>query len=74
MGLNGPPARLFRPGDKVIILNTVLMEETEAERLIPKVVLVDDSNRMVQVIRKKLGPEKLPRANRISTGIGGGKG
>lgn len=61
IGLNGPPARLFRPGDKVIILNTVLMEETEAERLIPKVVLVDDSNRMVQVIRKKLGPEKLPR-------------
>lgn len=57
IGLNGPPARLFRPGDKVIILNTVVMEETEAERLVPKVVLVDESNRIVQVIRKELDPE-----------------
>lgn len=41
----------------MIILNTVVMEETEAERLVPKVVLVDESNRIVQVIRKELDPE-----------------
>lgn len=51
IGLNGPPARLFRPGDEVIILSMALVEEREAAQLTPRVVLVDESNRVRKVVR-----------------------
>ncbi|KIL40076.1 L-aspartate 1-decarboxylase [Gordoniibacillus kamchatkensis] len=47
--LNGPPAHLFDPGDLVIILSLGLMSEEEASQLKPKVVFVDESNRIVKV-------------------------
>src|SRR5665213_3583934 len=36
--LNGPPARLFAPGDKIIILAEVLIEPSELEGFDPVVV------------------------------------
>lgn len=44
--LNGPPAHLFQPGDLVIILSMGLFEEEEIKQLVPRVVFVDDRNRL----------------------------
>lgn len=49
IGLNGPPAHLFQPGDIVIILSLGLMNEEEAEQLKPRVVFVDARNCPVRV-------------------------
>lgn len=47
--LNGPPAHLFQPGDKVIILSLALFEHSEALKLQPKVVFVDDVNSITNI-------------------------
>ncbi len=47
--LNGPPARLFAPGDKIIILAEVLIEPKEFETLNPVVVFVDDKNQVTEI-------------------------
>ena len=49
--LNGPPARLFQPGDKVIILAEAWIEPKELETLDPVVVFVDDQNKITKVVR-----------------------
>ncbi|MNI37133.1 Aspartate 1-decarboxylase precursor [compost metagenome] len=49
IGLNGPPAHLFQPGDIVIILSMGLMNEEEIQDLKPQVVFVDDHNQLVRV-------------------------
>jgi aspartate 1-decarboxylase len=43
--LNGPPARHFQPGDKIIILGEAYLEPSEIGELDPKIVIVegDDS-------------------------------
>lgn len=47
--LNGPPARHFQPGDKVIILGETYVEPTEAESLKLIVVIVkDDLNKVFE--------------------------
>ncbi len=52
--LNGPPAHLFQPGDLVIILSLGLFDEREVERLVPKVVFVDDRNRITACVEHPL--------------------
>lgn len=47
--LNGPPARHFHPGDLVIILGKALVEPGEADRVQPRVVFVDERNRVTRV-------------------------
>jgi len=47
--LNGPPAHLFQPGDLVIILSMGLYDPQELEKLVPRVVFVDEKNRIVRV-------------------------
>lgn len=47
--LNGPPAHLFQPGDLVIILSMGMYEQEEAEKLVPRVVFVDEQNRITKV-------------------------
>jgi aspartate 1-decarboxylase len=47
--LNGPPAHLFQPGDLVIILSLGMMNEEEVRALKPKVVFVDEQNRIMRV-------------------------
>jgi aspartate 1-decarboxylase len=49
IGLNGPPAHLFKPGDLVIILSMGLMDEAEISALKPQVVFVDDQNQVLRV-------------------------
>lgn len=49
--LNGAAARLVQPGDVVIIMSYVLLSEPEISAHEPKVVLVDETNRIREVIR-----------------------
>ncbi len=44
--LNGPSARGACPGDQIIILSYVLAEDKEAGRVIPKIVNVNERNRI----------------------------
>jgi aspartate 1-decarboxylase len=45
--LNGPPARLFQPGDKVIILAEAWLDPKDLKE--PVVVFVDDKNKVTDV-------------------------
>ena len=45
--LNGPAARLGVRGDQVIVLSYCTLDDAEARRLRPKVVHVDERNRIV---------------------------
>lgn len=45
--LNGAAARLGEPGDILIILSYVQVEEEKAREYKPRVVMVDDQNRIV---------------------------
>lgn len=47
IGLNGAAARLVMPGDLVIIVAYAQMSEAEARGFAPRVVLVDDENRVL---------------------------
>jgi aspartate 1-decarboxylase len=47
--LNGPPAHLFQPGDIVIILSMGIFSEEEAAQLQPRVVYVDERNRITKI-------------------------
>jgi aspartate 1-decarboxylase len=47
--LNGPPAHLFQPGDLVIILSMGMFNEAEVETLVPRVVFVDQHNRITKI-------------------------
>jgi aspartate 1-decarboxylase len=44
--LNGPPARHFQKGDKVIILAEAWLEPSEMKDLNPTIVFVDDKNKI----------------------------
>jgi aspartate 1-decarboxylase len=47
IGLNGAAARLVMIGDKVIIVAYASFDEAEAKDFRPRVVLVDEGNRML---------------------------
>lgn len=47
--LNGPPARHFQPGDKVIVLAEALVEPNELSGLDPVVVFVDEKNKVTEI-------------------------
>lgn len=47
--LNGPPARHFQKGDKVIILAEAWVESSEAAKMSPTVVFMDDKNKITEV-------------------------
>ena len=44
--VNGAAARLAEVGDKVIIVSYVLLNDEEAKALKPRVILVDERNRL----------------------------
>lgn len=46
--LNGAAARLVQKGDKIIIIAYTSMNEEEADKHKPKIVIVDDDNSIVQ--------------------------
>ena len=51
--LNGPPARHFQPGDKVIIVAEAYIEPSELKDLNPIIVFVDDKNQITEIKKHK---------------------
>lgn len=51
--LNGAAARLVSAGDRVIIIAYAQMDEREAKSFLPSVVIVDEHNKITQVIKKE---------------------
>jgi len=49
IGINGAAAHLVHPNDLVIIMSYGLMEDAEARTLKPRVVHVDEQNRVVKL-------------------------
>ena len=47
--LNGPPARHFQKGDKVIVLGEAWVEAKEAVKMSPTVVFMNDKNKITKV-------------------------
>ena len=54
--LNGPPARLFQKGDKVIVLAEGWVSADEAKKMSPTLVFVDGKNKITK-IKKGWRPE-----------------
>lgn len=48
--LNGAAARLVQPGDHVIIIAYCWVTPEEAKTLKPKIVFVDEKNRMIEMV------------------------
>lgn len=68
--LNGPPARLFQPGDKVIILSLAWMSDDEWRNMTANVLFVDDDNQITNVVKhtmmdelQQLGPQESDSEN-----------
>ncbi len=59
--LNGAAARLVAPRDLVIIASFVNMKNEEALNYEPKLVFVDDQNRMLQTRKEKAGQGNLKK-------------
>jgi aspartate 1-decarboxylase len=47
IGINGAAAHLVSPGDLVIIMSYAMLDDAAARALVPRVVHVDDANRIV---------------------------
>ncbi|HOQ00436.1 MAG TPA: aspartate 1-decarboxylase [Acetivibrio clariflavus] len=47
--LNGAAARLVQPGDIIIIISYGLFEKNEAKNFNPKIVFVDENNKIVEI-------------------------
>jgi aspartate 1-decarboxylase len=50
VALNGAAARLGQTGDKVLIVSYAVMSEEEARQFRPRVALVDEHNRVVEIL------------------------
>lgn len=55
--LNGAAARMVQPGDKVIIIAYGMMTEEEAQGYVPKIVMVDGENKVLEVRPKEIHGE-----------------
>jgi aspartate 1-decarboxylase len=54
--LNGPPARHFQPGDKIIVIAEAYIDQSDFESLNPIVVFVDDKNKVTEIKRHQAIP------------------
>ena len=61
MCLNGPPARLFQPGDKIIVLAEAWVDPKELGELNPVVVFVDEKNKVTEIKKHKAIPVDADR-------------
>jgi aspartate 1-decarboxylase len=52
--LNGAAARLVQVGDEVIIITYSMMTDEAARKYEPKVVFVDESNRIAQIEKEEI--------------------
>jgi aspartate 1-decarboxylase len=74
VAVNGAAARLVAVGDLVIVLAYAEMEDAEARRLLPKVVLVDGRNRPVTVEEGGHGPPYASTGHAAGLSSGGARG
>jgi aspartate 1-decarboxylase len=51
--LNGPPARHFQPGDKIIVLSIGWIEDAEWASFQANIVFVDDKNQITNIHAEK---------------------
>lgn len=56
--LNGAAARLAHPGDIVIIISYGMFDQIEAKSYEPKIVFVDESNKVVKTDNKEIHGQK----------------
>ena len=63
--MNGAAAHLMKPGDKVILATFGEMTDKEARTYEPKVVLVDDENRIVGQRAEIPGPQMPPLMDEV---------
>ncbi len=49
--LNGAAARWAQPGDRVIIISYCLVEDKEARNWKPKIILVDENNKLIKTLQ-----------------------
>jgi len=52
--LNGAAARLVQKGDTVIIISYALVAESEIESFTPKVAIMNENNRIKQMIDQEM--------------------
>ncbi len=57
--LNGAAARLVQPGDQVIIIAYCLLNEVEARDFKPRVVILGEDNKIVDLINEETHGEVL---------------
>jgi aspartate 1-decarboxylase len=50
--VNGAAARLIHKGDKIIIMSFATVDDREASQIYPKIVYVDEENKVVRVADK----------------------
>ncbi len=56
--LNGPAARLGSVGDEIIVIAYAEFDEVEARKYLPTVVLVDQKNKIKQILKGHLEEPK----------------
>ncbi|NMB34599.1 MAG: aspartate 1-decarboxylase [Clostridium sp.] len=56
--LNGPASRLAQPGDTIIIISYGIFSKDESKSFIPKVVFVDEKNRVSGIKGGEIHGEK----------------
>ena len=49
IGINGAAAHLVHPGDLIIIMSYAVLDDAEAKALKPRVVHVDERNRVIKI-------------------------
>jgi aspartate 1-decarboxylase len=65
--INGAAAHGNRPGDLVILAVFGDVEEAEARRLRPRVVFVDDENRIHEIEPERAGPAMPRRIGKLAS-------
>jgi aspartate 1-decarboxylase len=60
IGINGAAAHLVRTGDLVIVISYATMPDAQARAYVPKVVFVDEANRVVHLGDDLSYPGLLP--------------
>ncbi|MBX0356246.1 aspartate 1-decarboxylase [Halobacillus sp. Nhm2S1] len=58
--LNGAAARRVQPDDIVIIVSYAMLDEEELEEFRPKIALMDENNRVEQIIEEEPPLQALP--------------
>ncbi|WP_100445298.1 aspartate 1-decarboxylase [Glycomyces xiaoerkulensis] len=71
IGINGAAAHLVDPGDLVILISYAQMEDAEARRFVPRVVHVDERNRIVEVDGDKARPAPGTAGNALASPLAG---